>query len=603
MVKISGSGRRSKAVGVSRGTPYDDTELQARVTAAFETANIANVSFANVAPAFDQANSAYDLANNAFIAANNAVTDYSPAFIQANSAYEFANTVNTEFGSFQTTYTTYQSLISSQFNTVNNSLDTINNTIGNIYNIAVGAFGLANTNFSANGGTISGNVTVTGDITGDSLILPAGSNFEYGQWTIEQNSSNLLFYRSALDPSFPMMGMMQKVFALRYDGSIKFSTSSNLYQTKDAGVKRFGNTIVQITSGDLGGNGSLVLENLTANGNVSVSGNSVIFGSRTNSTEYAFDVNIDGPNYYGVRLAQGNGTRFLTISGAGGHFNTTWSLGSGITWRGAASFEVTNAIGSRVGIGVWGYSGQTADLYQARNSSSTVLFNVDANGAIGTASSITANSDIYTANNVYTGNTDLAILGQPTIPRSNSQYILPYGFTGYLNSSISISVPTWVFKVPFYNPTRRNFTETSVLVKTAGGPGALTRWGLRKWNRNVPVDEGMGELMFETAQMNVESTGTITETIDVTLDPGWYLYEINTNDTDVRFAGANYLGEGREPVFGWDISTTNWIPISVIGTGSGSTALADGFDAALAANGPTHFNVAWSTSLVAIGIR
>ena len=101
-------------------------------------------SFAN--GAFTKANSAGSFANGAFTAANSAASF-------ANSAYAFANTLASTSGSFDRA--------NSAYNHANSAYGQANSAAS----FANGAFIAANTKFNAAGGTISGDVSVTGNLT------------------------------------------------------------------------------------------------------------------------------------------------------------------------------------------------------------------------------------------------------------------------------------------------------------------------------------------------------------------------------------------------------------------------------------------------------
>ena len=139
--------------------------------AAFNTANAAYASANNVAPqvtpAFNTANVAFDTANAAFASANNVAPQVEPSFRTANSAFATANIAS-------------------------NTASAAYNNSNAAYNTANTAYGAANTKFSSSGGTISGSVSITGDLSvhgnttfvdqqtlsvGDPLIYLAANNY------------------------------------------------------------------------------------------------------------------------------------------------------------------------------------------------------------------------------------------------------------------------------------------------------------------------------------------------------------------------------------------------------------------------------------------
>lgn len=142
----------------------------------------------------DQQNTIFAQANAAYTAANSGPS-VTAAFNAANAAFANANTTHTltvasfaaanaSFANGNTNFTTLQSA----FGQANTGRDHANVAFG----VANGAYNTANTKFNSSGGTISGSVTITGDliITGnnvysnastlrisDPLIYLAGNNY------------------------------------------------------------------------------------------------------------------------------------------------------------------------------------------------------------------------------------------------------------------------------------------------------------------------------------------------------------------------------------------------------------------------------------------
>jgi hypothetical protein len=167
--------------------------------AAFNTANAAYASANNVAPqvtpAFNTANVAFDTANAAYASANNVAPQVTPAFNTANSAF---NTANAAFASANNV----APQLAPAFNTANSAFATANiasntaiaayNGANAAYSQANAAYSHANTKFSSSGGSITGAVEISGDLTvrgntrfidqqtlaiGDSLIYLAANNY------------------------------------------------------------------------------------------------------------------------------------------------------------------------------------------------------------------------------------------------------------------------------------------------------------------------------------------------------------------------------------------------------------------------------------------
>ena len=172
-------------------------DFSSLVTSAFGQANAAfvkaNSAFTQANNSTDtwvrtQANNAYNTANAAFTAANNSTDTW--VRTQANNAYDTANSASSfANGAFVTA--------NAAFNAANNATDTwVRNQANNAYNtansagsfangsftvansaasFANGAFAAANLKFNTSGGTISGDVNITGNLSvvGNSFITSA----------------------------------------------------------------------------------------------------------------------------------------------------------------------------------------------------------------------------------------------------------------------------------------------------------------------------------------------------------------------------------------------------------------------------------------------
>lgn len=134
--------------------------------AAFITANsgftTSNLIFDISNASYTTANSGFDTANLAFNHSNSAYTAANAGFITANLAYTAANSA------YDTTNLAYT--------TANSGFDTANlayNTANSGYNTANSAFNDSNTRLSTSGGTVTGDVSIVGDlvISGNTYVL------------------------------------------------------------------------------------------------------------------------------------------------------------------------------------------------------------------------------------------------------------------------------------------------------------------------------------------------------------------------------------------------------------------------------------------------
>jgi hypothetical protein len=111
------------------------------------------------------------LANSAFSRANTALTTAQGAFTQANSAYVQANTglvvAQSAFSQANSAY--------SQANVAYTQANTALTTAQGAFTQANAAYNTANTKFSANGGTITGSVTITTDLSVTGNVYLSGN--------------------------------------------------------------------------------------------------------------------------------------------------------------------------------------------------------------------------------------------------------------------------------------------------------------------------------------------------------------------------------------------------------------------------------------------
>jgi hypothetical protein len=161
LTATSSSSYSNSAFGVANTANATATAASSYSNSAFGVANTANTtataasSYAN--SAFNIANSASSYANGAFIAANTALLSYghaNAAFNRANIAVD--NSVNTSI------------LLTEIFLNVTNTetqIATAGRYANSAYRHANAAFVDSNTKFSSSGGTISGDVNVTGNLT------------------------------------------------------------------------------------------------------------------------------------------------------------------------------------------------------------------------------------------------------------------------------------------------------------------------------------------------------------------------------------------------------------------------------------------------------
>jgi hypothetical protein len=165
---------------------YNVSLVYAQANAAFDAANNAgqyaqpaynqaNNAFNVANAAFSQANNSFNVANVAYTAANNAGSFANGSFTQANNSASFANgafdRANSSYAFANTGYTQANnaaSFANGAFDRANSAYAFANTgyaQANSAASFANGAFTTANSKFSSSGGTISGDVAVTGNLS------------------------------------------------------------------------------------------------------------------------------------------------------------------------------------------------------------------------------------------------------------------------------------------------------------------------------------------------------------------------------------------------------------------------------------------------------
>lgn len=164
--------------------------------------DLANITFDATNAAFFTANAGYtfanlvfDAANAGFLSANTAQIKGNAAHLTANSAYDSANagqlTANTAYNKANAAHSTANTAYD-KANAAHSTANTAYDNANSGSSIANAAFDFANTRYSSSGGTISGDVSITGVLTltgntvfanvetlriSDPLLYLAGNNY------------------------------------------------------------------------------------------------------------------------------------------------------------------------------------------------------------------------------------------------------------------------------------------------------------------------------------------------------------------------------------------------------------------------------------------
>ncbi len=140
--------------------------------------------------------------------------------------------------------------------------------------------------------------------------------------------------------------------------------------------------------------------------------------------------------------------------------------------------------------------------------------------------------------------------------------LMPAGFSGFANSSVSMISDGWRYKVPFYFPHDMTVSKVNYVVKEAGAPGARLRIGLRRWDRQAGWS--FRELLFETGEVVADVANTHVASVGPHLVPaGWYILDVANNDANIRLLGQlwNFIAQ---PAFGAKLLAGNMRAIIVL---------------------------------------
>ena len=195
-------------INFGTGTP-SISGISAHANSAYDKANSgytqANTALAEADGAFLHANSAYDKANSGYSQANTGVTHASAAFTHANSAYGHANAAfthaNSAYDKANSGYTQANTGVthaSAAFTHANSAYGHANSA----YDKANSAYNTANTKFASAGGTISGDVVVTGNLTISGTTTTVNAN----NLTIKDNM--IYLNDGATQNAYPDLGVV-----------------------------------------------------------------------------------------------------------------------------------------------------------------------------------------------------------------------------------------------------------------------------------------------------------------------------------------------------------------------------------------------------------
>lgn len=408
-------------------TVVNDTYTAAGNTAAAATANIANGLYAISTNAYDQANSARDQANTAYGQANDAYAQANTAYGQANDAYAAANTANTNalnayaqanaaydqantaYGQANSAYA-QANVAYGQANDAYAAANTANTnalaaygqanlayTQANAaYNQANAAYAEANLKLNLTGGTIGGDLAVSGNLT-------VSGNTYYVNVSTYQVDDPLIYLAANNDTSdvvdIGFMGGHNTSGVYQHSGLIRHAADGNWYlftglaeEGHENNVVDIANTTLATLKANINANSLLLVGNAVATqANLTISHNqaNTAYGQANNAYAQANDAYSAANNAANtVRVSQ-NGAS--TLSAKQLNFVNTGNIVIAVTDAGDGNanieFELTTGGGtlSNIAISSNGTFATNANAFNFINTATvsvTVESGVDGNANI-----------------------------------------------------------------------------------------------------------------------------------------------------------------------------------------------------------------------------
>ena len=208
----------------------------AKANAAYESQNTtgtyansayaqANTATSNAAGASLYANGAFIQANAAYAAANNVAPQIEPAFAKANAAYQSQNTTGT-----------YANSAYAQANTATNDAAGASLYANGAFIQANAAFGVANNALPKAGGTITGDLGISGNLT-------VAGGFTYVNTATFQTTDSLIELASNNSSDVVDIGFYGQVNSTTFTGLVKQASSNNYLLFKGLTNSPSGNVI------------------------------------------------------------------------------------------------------------------------------------------------------------------------------------------------------------------------------------------------------------------------------------------------------------------------------------------------------------------------
>ena len=367
----------------------------------------ANSAFSAANTADSKAVTAGSYANSAFSAANTAALSAAPAFLQANSAYTQANTATTNAATADSKAVTAGSYANSaytQANTATTNAATADSKAVTAGSYANSAFTTANNALPRTGGTLSGDLGVTGNlfVNGTSSYINV-STFQTVDSLIELAANNL---SDTIDIGF--YGQYASV-GTKYAGLVR-SAASNFYLFQGIATNPTSNSVGTITFANYGTlNANIAAGQITSSQPLPVTsgGTGVTTSTGTGSNVLATSPSISSPTFT---------TPILGTPQSGNLSNCTFPTLNQNTTGTAAGLSATLAVASG-GTGVTTSTGSGSVVLSTSPSLTTPILGTPQSGNLSNCTFPTLNQNTTgTAYNItqYSINQNLSTTSTPT---------------------------------------------------------------------------------------------------------------------------------------------------------------------------------------------
>jgi hypothetical protein len=571
---------------------------------------------ANTDPILVVASSAFGQANSAFDQANTGITVSRAAFVQANSGFNQANAAYTQanvgIAIAQSAFNQANSepIGKSAFGQANAAYTATNTaiTVGQAaYNQANAAYNTANTKFSANGGTISGSVTITTD-------LSVTGNIYLGGNVTTLSSNNLVIDDSIIYLAQNNPANLNDIGIVGHFTTDHYQHTGFVRDATDGVWKLFSNVSTEPTT-TIDFSGPVIYDSLKVG---SVIAANAVFSVANGTVPFIVSSNTLVSNLNVDLLDGQHGTYYTALTGyAFDQANTGIAVGQAAFLAantetiGRVAFGQANAAYNTANTGIT--VGQAAFLAANTETIGRVAFG-QANSAFNQANSgftqanagITLGQTIFGQANAAYGaaNTGISIgqaafsqantgitVGQAAFVQANSGFTQANAAYGAANTGISISQAAFVQANVAYGQANTGITVGQAAFAAANTAGSLIPTSIKTANGYIAVKNDLVRCNTAAGAFSVSfpanpNDGDIIGIIDIANTFGINNLTLLPNTKFIELDSVSYILDinGAYVSFMYNTSTTNWRLLETPNTLTSNGALS------ISTGAPTNIN-------------